>query len=160
MAKRQRILIASAFSAAGRYSMLWLAAAGLGLVFDEDRTGFIVFLAAIVAEWALTNAPIKMLFQRRRPDNSSVIEHLPSWLKPPRSSSFPSGHSSAAAFATVIFAAWEPVAGIIAAAGAAVMAWSRVEICAHHRTDVAAGLAWGALLGFIGLTLFRSAFPQ
>ena len=108
MTKTHRIKIAAAFSAAGRYSMLWLLTALLGVVFSSDRRGFVVFILAIIAEWALTNAPIKMLFERKRPDNSSVVDLTPSWLKPPRSSSFPSGHSSAAAFATVDLVRVEP----------------------------------------------------
>ncbi len=156
---RSRIVAAAALSAAGRYSMLWLAAAGLGLIFGSDRVGFAGFLAAIAVEWVLTNGPVKLLFRRQRPDNSSVVDLIPDWLHPPRSSSFPSGHSSAAALSTVLWWAWSPVTGVICLIAALAMGLSRIVLKAHHPSDVAAGLAWGAGLGTLCLVLARDMFP-
>jgi membrane-associated phospholipid phosphatase len=153
-------LAAAALSAAGRYSMLWLAAAGLGWAFAKDHIGFAWFLAAILMEWVLTNAPVKLLFNRQRPDNSTVVELIPGWLHPPRSSSFPSGHSSAAAFSTVIWWAWNPAAGIVCAVFAVAMGLSRLVLKAHHPSDVAAGFAWGAALAGICLAVARDLFPS
>lgn len=146
-------------SAAGRYSMLQTAAAALGVVFATDRIGFVWFIAAVVFEWVFTNGPVKLLFRRARPDASDVVDMLPDWLHPPRSSSFPSGHSSAAAFATVIWWSWSPVAGVIALLVSLAMGASRIIIRAHHRTDVAAGLIWGALLAFAALVLLGDRLP-
>ncbi|MFW2383664.1 MAG: phosphatase PAP2 family protein [Acidimicrobiales bacterium] len=150
---------AAAMSAAGRYSMLWMAAAGLGVLFSSDRVGFLWFEVAIVAEWVFTNGPVKLLFRRERPDNSDVRAMLPDWLHPPRSSSFPSGHSSAAAFATVIFWSWSPVAGIVCGIVALAMGASRVIIRAHHRTDVLAGFVWGAILAALALAVLGDRLP-
>jgi len=146
-------------SYAGRYSLLWLASAGLGVVFSSDQAGFVGFMIAIVVEWVLTNAPVKLLFRRERPDSSEIAHLIPSWLHPPRSSSFPSGHSSAAAFATVIWWAWSPVTGAICAVVAAAMAVSRIVVKAHHPSDVAAGLVWGAAFAGACLALARDFFP-
>ncbi len=146
-------------AAIGRYSMLWLAAAALGVIFADDRIGFVWLTAAVCAEWVLTNGPFKLLFRRRRPDNAAIEPMLPSWLHPPRSSSFPSGHSSAAAFATVLFWAWSPVAGIVSAVVAMAMAASRVIIRAHHKTDVIAGLTWGALLAVASIQILGDRLP-
>lgn len=140
--------------------MVWLVAAGLGVAVGSDRAGFAVFLLAVLGEWVLTNGPIKLLFRRERPDNSDVRAMLPSWLHPPRSSSFPSGHSSAAAFATVIWWAYSPVAGVIAALLAVLMGLSRVVLRAHHPSDVTAGLLWGAVLAGLSLLLFGGALPD
>jgi undecaprenyl-diphosphatase len=146
-------------SAAGRYSMVWVATAGLGILFAGDRTGFVWFLGVIVAEWVLTNGPVKLLFRRERPDNSDVRTSLPDWLHPPRSSSFPSGHSSAAAFATVIFWSWSPAAGVMCGFAALGMGASRVIVRAHHRTDVVAGFCWGAILAGAALVILGDRLP-
>ena len=140
--------------------MIWLAAAGVGLLFGSDRAGFVWFMAAIFAEWVLTNGPIKLLFGRTRPDNSSVVELIPSWLHPPRSSSFPSGHSSAGAFSTLIWWAWSPIAGVICAAVALAMGLSRIVLKAHHPSDVLAGFFWGAGLSAVCLLVARDLLPS
>lgn len=155
-----RLIIAgAAMSAVGRYSMIWMAAAGLGVLFAGDRSGFVWFFAAIVAEWAFTNGPVKLLFRRERPDNSDVRALLPDWLHPPRSSSFPSGHSSAAAFATVIFWSWSPIAGVVSGLVALAMGASRIIVRAHHRTDVIAGFLWGAILAAASIVVLGERLP-
>lgn len=140
--------------------MLWMFAAAIGLVFASDRLGFAGFLAAIVVEWVLTNGPVKLLFNRQRPDSSALAEHIPDWLHPPRSSSFPSGHSSAAAFSTVIWWAWSPVAGAICALVALAMGVSRTVIRAHHPSDVVAGFLWGGALAAACLYFGRDLLPS
>lgn len=139
--------------------MVWLGAAALGVMAADDRSGFAVFVVAVAIEWVVTNGPLKLLFRRTRPDNSDVADLLPDWLHPPRSSSFPSGHSSAAAFSTVIWWSWSPVAGAVSAILAAAMGASRIVLRAHHRSDVAAGWLWGALLGGLALAVLGDALP-
>ena len=154
------VTAAAALSAAGRYSLLWLGAAAFGVALGSDRAGFATFLVVIVGEWVLTNGPFKLVFRRERPDNSDVQAMLPSWLHPPRSSSFPSGHSSAAAFATVIWWAYSPLAGVAAALVALLMGLSRVVLRAHYPSDVVAGLLWGAALAGLSLALFGGSLPS
>lgn len=151
--------MAAALSAAGRYSAIWLFAALVGVVVTSDPTGFIVLGMAVFAEWALTNGPVKLLFDRRRPDNSEIVHLVPGWLRPPRSSSFPSGHSSAAAFSTVLWWAWSPPIGLLGAVVAIAMGLSRVVLRAHHKSDVVAGWAWGVVLALGTLALFGDALP-
>jgi membrane-associated phospholipid phosphatase len=160
MTRQQRIWIAAALSAAGRYSMLWFAVATVGIGVADDRAGFAGLALAILAEWAFTNGPVKLLFERDRPDNSGVENLTPGWLTPPRSSSFPSGHSSAASFSTVILWAWNPAAGIASAVVMIAMATSRVVLRAHHRSDVLAGLLWGAILATVALLVAGDALPM
>ncbi|MFI9254952.1 phosphatase PAP2 family protein [Streptomyces sp. NPDC053069] len=60
---------------------------------------------------------------------------------PPESSSFPSGHTAAAAaFTAAVWPAW-PLAGMVCAVPAAAVAIERVQSGAHFPSDVAAG-AW------------------
>ena len=159
--RSQRLVTAAAaLSAGGRYSLIWLASAAAGIAVGSDRSVFGVFFVAIVGEWVLTNGPLKLLFRRARPDNSDVHAMIPAWLHPPRSSSFPSGHSSAAAFATVIWWAFSPVAGVVAALVAALMGLSRIVLRAHHPSDVVAGFLWGAALAGVSLVLFGGSLPS
>lgn len=153
------VTAAAALSAAGRYSMVWLGFSALGAMAADDRTGFAVFFVAVAVEWMVTNGPLKLLFRRTRPDNADVVDLLPDWLHPPRSSSFPSGHSSAAAFSAVIWWSWSPLAGVVVAILAAAMGASRIVLRAHHRSDVVAGWLWGALLGGLALALLGDALP-
>ncbi len=139
--------------------MVWLLAALVGMVVTSDPTGFFVLGVSVVAEWVLTNGPIKLLFERQRPDSSEIVHLLPGWLRPPRSSSFPSGHSSAAAFSTVLWWAWSPTTGLLCAVVAIAMGWSRIALRAHHTTDVLAGWVWGVILALGTLALLGDALP-
>ena len=101
----------------------------------------------------MSNVVIKPLIGRRRPDpeRTSIarrIGHLP-WT-----SSFPSGHSaSAAAFAAG--ATMElPVAGPFLAPLAAAVAYSRVHVGVHYRSDVWAGAAVGLTVAVVGRALW------
>ncbi|MEU9572048.1 phosphatase PAP2 family protein [Streptomyces massasporeus] len=61
----------------------------------------------------------------------------------PESSSFPSGHTSAAvAFTAAVAPAW-PLAGALCAVPAVMVAVERVQSGAHYPSDVAAGTAIG-----------------
>ncbi|HEX4822257.1 MAG TPA: phosphatase PAP2 family protein, partial [Acidimicrobiales bacterium] len=72
----------------------------------------------------------------------------PHRLRTPRSSSFPSGHASAAFTAATLLAEDNPMAPVYYAA-AAVVASSRVYVKIHHASDVLAGAATGLILGRI-----------
>ncbi|MFC9894313.1 bifunctional phosphatase PAP2/diacylglycerol kinase family protein [Nocardia sp. NPDC127579] len=99
-------------------------------------------LAAVGVASGVANGIAKPLFPRRRPPDESVpfVRRL---VKPPVSSSFPSGHSaSAAAFATGV-AIESPRAALVVAPIAAAVGYSRVHIGVHWPSDVVAG----ALLG-------------
>lgn len=94
------------------------------------------------ADQALVNGPVKWLFRRRRPDEPG---HHPHELRKPVTSSFPSGHASAAVCAATLLSrdlGAPPVWWGLAAA----VAWSRVHVGVHHATDVMGGVAAGVVL--------------
>lgn len=108
-----------------------------------------LFLLVAIGGVALVNNTLKWVVERDRPD----VDHLVG----ASGSSFPSGHSAAAAaawcaFALVISRRWTRRGRAIAAAGAAVIAalvaTSRALLGVHWLTDVLAGLAlgWGWFL--------------
>jgi membrane-associated phospholipid phosphatase len=130
-------------SALGDHSAIWLAlSAWQGW---RSGTGWRAVLRAgalLGAESALVNGLVKLGFRRERPENTGP-RPLP--LRIPRTSSFPSGHSSAAFFAATLLA--NGPSGLIYYLLAAVIASSRVYVKIHHASDVIAGAALGATLG-------------
>lgn len=137
-------LVMYAASALGEHSLVWLGLswveslrAGLGL------RGLARAAAALSAESLLVNGLVKALFRRRRPDAQG---RPPLPLRRPRTSSFPSGHASAAFFAAALlrrpgspWALYYLLAALVSA--------SRVHVRTHYASDVLAGAALGALLG-------------
>jgi membrane-associated phospholipid phosphatase len=108
-----------------------------------------LFLLATVGGVALVNNILKWTVERERPD----VRHLVGSA----GSSFPSGHSAAAAaawcaFALVIARGWprrrRAIAAAVAGLIAVVVATSRALLGVHWLTDVLAGLAlgWGWFL--------------
>lgn len=145
-------------SESANFSMVWhglglARAAATGDVSSALRTS-----AALGLESAIINGPVKSLFERERPD--VLPEDRPRNLRQPKTSSFPSGHASAAVVATSFLTAgssawWRWPVRILAA----IVATSRIHVQIHHATDVAAGAAAGWGLTRILRPLLRRVFP-
>ena len=133
-----------AASQLGDFSLLWhLLGATRGLVSDEGIREAARLSTALAVESALVNGAVKSLFRRERPAHA---EERPHHLRQPLTSSFPSGHASAALMAATLLAErtrvkplWYALAGVVAA--------SRVHTRIHHASDVVAGAALGLALG-------------
>jgi membrane-associated phospholipid phosphatase len=97
-------------------------------------------------ESVLVNLVLKTLIGRVRPRNHEPRPHR---LRQPLTSSFPSGHATAAFCAAVLLSEEDPIAPVYFAA-AAVVAASRVHVKIHHPSDVAAGVVIGLALGVLG----------
>lgn len=101
-------------------------------------------LAALVA--SLTFIVLKRRFRRRRP--CDIAPHPVFHVRPPDVFSFPSGHTmnafAIAAALSVRFPAWSPALFLLAACIGA----SRVVLGLHFASDVGAGAALGALIGW------------
>ena len=132
-------------SALGDFGLLWLA---LGLIRvlrsrpGDTRAG----LRAIVAtgiESVVVNAGLKSVFRRRRP---RPVEAHPLPFRQPLTSSFPSGHATAAFCASTLLAEDEPSSPLYYGL-ALVVAMSRIHTKIHHASDVAGGVAIGLVLG-------------
>ena len=130
----------------GDFSLLWhLLGATRGLARGEGVRGAVRLSAALATESALVNGAVKSLFRRERPAEEN---DRPYHLRQPLTSSFPSGHASAAFLAATLLAErskakplWYSLAGVVAA--------SRVHVRIHHASDVVVGAALGLMLGRI-----------
>ena len=78
-------------------------------------------------------------------------------VRKPSTSSFPSGHASAAFFAATVLTAWSGVATAPAwFALAGVVATSRAFVRIHHPSDVVGGALVGLALGQAAVALLRA----
>ncbi len=136
------------------HGRLWMGVAAVGaLASRRTRRGAFRGLASLGAASLVSNALLKPVFGRRRPDpERTVIARRIGEL--PWTSSVPSGHAaSAAAFATG--ATLEvPWAGPLLVPLAAAVAYSRVHVGVHYRSDVWAGAAVGITVALIGRAMW------
>lgn len=128
----------------GDFSLIWHAInIALGLANRKPKR-VLAFAVLIGCESLVVNQGVKRLFKRTRPTTTgeSGLE-----VRQPRTSSFPSGHASAATFAAAMLAprAGWPFSALIRAA-ASIVATSRAYVRIHHASDVVAGVVTGALL--------------
>jgi len=137
-------------SMSANHGRLWMGvAAGLALTGKRGRRAAIRGLVTLGASSFVSNVVVKPVVGRRRPDieRTSFGRRVD---KAPWTSSFPSGHAaSAAAFATG--ASMElPAASALLVPLAAAVAYSRVHVGVHHRSDVWAGAAIGVGMAVLG----------
>lgn len=129
-------------SEAADFSVLWHALGTAQAICHDDPSTAVTLSSALGVESALINGPVKSLFRRSRP---ATAERPPHNLRQPRTTSFPSGHASAAMIAATMLsrrgnpALWYSLAAVVAA--------SRIHVRIHHASDVAAGALAGLLLG-------------
>ena len=136
-----------ALSRAGDHSVLWHGINVVDAVIGGPghRRRALRRSVVLVVEQTVVNGPVKSAFRRDRPDH--VTDH-PHPLRSPATSSFPSGHASAGACATVLLSQDLGAAPLWAGLAAAV-AWSRVHVGAHHASDVVGGAVVGAGLAAV-----------
>jgi undecaprenyl-diphosphatase len=138
--------IAYPLSSAADHGMLWHA---IGLA-RAIRTGDPMFAArfssAMAVESFVTNVVVKSVFRRIRP-HRPIDAPLLYGLRRPITSSFPSGHATAAFCAATLLAKgsrsalpWYVLASMVAS--------TRVYVRLHHTSDIVAGAALGVGLGY------------
>ncbi len=128
------------------HSRIWhLLATGRAAASLRAEPAALRVVLALAVESGLVNGVVKSMFNRSRP---TITAERPLRLRIPRTSSFPSGHASAAAMSAVLLADKSRF-GPVYIAAAAVVSASRVHVRIHHASDIAGGAAVGAALGFL-----------
>ncbi len=139
-----------AASELGDFSLIWLIlAAARGVRSERDERAAIRVGLNCMLESALVNGVIKSLFRRSRPAWDVARPHN---LRRPHTSSFPSGHATAAFSNAILLADDDPLAPLYYAV-AVVVASSRLYVKIHHASDVLAGVGVGVALGLLGRRL-------
>jgi membrane-associated phospholipid phosphatase len=136
----------------GEFSLIWHVANGVRALTGSERARQAPVLAALLAaESLVVNQGLKRLFHRPRPTVAGDPRYP---VRRPLTSSFPSGHASAAAFNAVILTGWDGRRSIpLWWSLALTVATSRAYVRIHHPSDVVAGLATGAVLGVVARRL-------
>ncbi|CAN5598887.1 hypothetical protein BH24ACT4_BH24ACT4_20390 [soil metagenome] len=137
------------------FSLLWhLLAATRGLRSDRDLREAVRVSTVLGVESTVVNGVLKSLFKRERPIPEFARPHH---LRIPLTTSFPSGHASAAFCAATLLAdgrrgptraAWYGLAALVAS--------SRVHVKIHHASDVLGGVAIGLVVGQVA----RRVWPR
>jgi undecaprenyl-diphosphatase len=132
-------------SAVGDHGLIWLLLAIVQAGRRKKAWQRALLRAAfgLGIESALVNGPVKWLFRRTRPIQEGL---RPLYLRTPRTSSFPSGHATAAFFGAALLRdddEWWPLYYVIAM----IVAASRIHVRIHHASDVVGGVTLGVLLG-------------
>jgi undecaprenyl-diphosphatase len=138
-------------SALGDFGLIWVVYALIRALRGSkvDERAAIRSVVATGVESVLVNAILKSFFGRGRP--VQPMEH-PLPLRQPLSSSFPSGHATAAFCGATMLSEGDRLAPLYFAT-AGVVALSRVYVKIHHASDVAAGVVVGVGLGVLGRRL-------
>lgn len=131
----------------GDFSLLWYFVAALqGLRSGEHADRALRLALVIGAESLVVNQGVKRLFQRTRPVS---VGERPRRLRTPLTTSFPSGHASAAFTAAALLSKDDPLAPLWYAL-AVVVATSRLYVRIHHASDVLGGTLVGLAFGWAG----------
>jgi len=139
-------------SEAANFSRIWHALGLAQAIALRDPKRALRASAALGLEAALVNGPIKSLFERERPK----VDDRPLKLRQPKTSSFPSGHASAAVVAASFLTPGMPGPVRLAIRMLAfVVATSRIHVQIHHATDVAAGGITGWILARLARAILR-----
>ncbi|HEV7721742.1 MAG TPA: phosphatase PAP2 family protein [Iamia sp.] len=136
------------------FSLLWhLLGAARGLRSDTDAAAAVRASVVLGVESTLVNAGLKSLFRRERPIPDFERPHH---LRMPLTTSFPSGHASAAFCAATLLSEGRGRAATVGWFGlAGLVASSRVHVKIHHASDVLGGVAVGLAFGQIAKRVWR-----
>jgi len=138
---------------AGEFSAIWHVSSITRGVVTGRRDQVVALAIGLGVESLVVNQGLKRIFRRQRP-TSDGDERFD--IRRPLTSSFPSGHASAAAFAATALIGWDgrrtaPLWGTMAT----IVAASRPYVRIHHTSDVLAGAAVGTAMGLVARRVFR-----
>lgn len=146
--------VMAAASHLGDFSLIWhIVSAARGVTSDKRAEQALVLSALLGVESLLVNQGVKRLFRRTRPTETGD-PRFP--VRKPSTSSFPSGHASAAAFAATILTVWGGRRTAPLWFGlATIVGTSRAYVRIHHASDVIGGAAVGLALGAAAAPIVR-----
>lgn len=144
----------TAASHLGDWSLIWHTVGAVrGLTSDRRADQAVVLSILLGAESLVVNQGVKRLFRRPRPTDNGDERFT---VRTPSTSSFPSGHASAAAFAATVLTTLDGKKSAPLWFGiAAVVGTSRAFVRIHHASDVIGGAVVGVGLGLLVRPIVR-----
>lgn len=138
----------------GEFSQLWHVLGAIrALAPRREASDALRFSALMALESLVVNQGVKRLFARRRPGTAAEnpTRHR---LRQPITSSFPSGHASAAFCAAAVLSRGSRL-GPVYRLASVIVAVSRVHVRLYHASDVIAGAAVGEAIGRLASRLMQ-----
>jgi undecaprenyl-diphosphatase len=147
--KKFVVVVFTIASAVGDFGLLWHVIGFLRAIGSTERLReALAFSVLIGVESLLLNQGIKRMFRRTRPTERGDERFA---LRKPRTSSFPSGHSSSAFFSALVLTTMTPWPWwALFYLFAVTIAVSRVGVRIHHASDVIGGAIVGTIMGLGG----------
>jgi undecaprenyl-diphosphatase len=140
-------------SAVGDWSVLWhVIGAARAIIDPKQRAASVRLSATLAVESLVVNQGVKRLFPRHRPVFEGVRPHH---LRTPLTTSFPSGHASAAFTAATLLSDGSPATAPLWYGLAAIVAVSRPYVHIHHASDIVAGAVVGYAIGSVVRRVWR-----
>lgn len=127
----------------GNNGLIWLVLGGLLALIDSGNRESWLIAAALGPVGIVVNYAIKAMVKRPRP----VVQGYPPLGGAPSGLSFPSAHATSSFAVATMALRIEPAAGIPMLVLATLIAIGRPYLGMHFPSDVAAGAAFGALIG-------------
>lgn len=131
----------------------WLVLGAVLFCFKKTRAAGVMLVAAVVVTFFFNEIALKNVVDRVRPCN--IDTSIPLAIKQPDSFSFPSGHTSSAFTAVGVLLFRHKKAGIPLMLFAVFMGFSRMYLFVHFPSDVLAGAAFGLLMAWVVVLIFR-----
>lgn len=131
-------------SEAADFSAIWHVANLTRGVITRQPHQVVGLAVALGVESLVVNQGLKRIFRRQRPTTAGD-PRTP--VRRPSTSSFPSGHASAAAFNATILTGWDRRRAPLWCGLAVIVGVSRAHVRIHHASDVVGGAVIGVVLG-------------
>lgn len=147
--------VVKVFTTLGNAGILWIVLAVAMLFWRPTRKAGILAGCALLLSLLFTNLGLKLLLTRPRP--YTVVEGLIPLLTSGDPNSFPSGHTSAAFAAGLVWARTLPKAWMrrTAVIQAVLMGLSRLYVGVHYPSDVVSGAVVGTVCALLALWIGR-----
>lgn len=147
--------VVKVFTSLGNAGLLWILLAVAMLFWKPTRKAGILAGCALLFSLLFTNLGLKLLLTRPRP--YTVVEGLIPLLTSGDPNSFPSGHTSAAFAAGLVWARTLPKQWMrrMAVIQAILMGMSRLYVGVHYPSDVLCGALVGTVCALLALWVGR-----
>ncbi|WP_294348702.1 phosphatase PAP2 family protein [uncultured Clostridium sp.] len=141
------------FTLLGNLGLIWIMISILFISRSNSRKNGIMLLCALLLTTILGEGIIKNIVRRKRPFIKMDTYHK-LLIIPPRSHSFPSGHTASSFAASAVFLAIDSELSAIIILIASLIAFSRLYLNVHYLSDIIGGGILGLICGYITTGLF------